>query len=106
MALLRGSVGTGPDQIDLEPDIGIGEAAYKMASADLMRRISPRNAAACGCGMVAKALTFICGADRPTTVALNLAAESGSDRDIKKARALFLKLKSGDRNAALAMIDD
>ncbi len=31
-----------PAQIELEPDIGIGEAAYKMASADLMRRISPR----------------------------------------------------------------
>ena len=31
-----------PAQIELEPDIGIGEAAYKMASADLMRRSSPR----------------------------------------------------------------
>ena len=57
-------------------------------------------------GRLAKALTFICGADHPTTVALNLAAESGSDSDIKKARAVFLKLKSGDRNAALAMIDN
>ena len=57
-------------------------------------------------GRLAKALTFICGADHSTTAALRLAAESGSDRDIKKARTLFLKLKSGDRNAALAMIGD
>ena len=54
---------------------------------------------------LAKALTFICGADHPTTAALSLAAASGSDRDIKKARTLFLRLKSGDRIAALAMID-
>ena len=57
-------------------------------------------------GRLAKALAFICGADHPTTVALGAAAESGSDRDIKKARSLFLKLKPGDRNAALAMIND
>ena len=57
-------------------------------------------------GRLAKALGFICGADHPTTVALSAAAESGSDRDIKKARSLFLKLKPGDRNAALAMIND
>ena len=57
-------------------------------------------------GRLAKALAFICGADHPTTVALRVAAENGSERDIKKARALFLKLKSGDRKAALAMIDD
>ena len=57
-------------------------------------------------GRLAKALAFICGADHPTTVALNFSAESGSDRDIKKARALFLKLKSGERNAALSMIDN
>ena len=31
-----------PDKIDLEPDIGIGEAAYKMASADLTGDI-PQN---------------------------------------------------------------
>ena len=57
-------------------------------------------------GRLAKALGFICGADHPTTLALSAAAESGSDRDIKKARSLFLKLKPGDRNAALAMIND
>ncbi len=57
-------------------------------------------------GRLAKALAFICGADHSTTVALKVAAESGSERDIKKARALFLQLKPGDRRAALAMIDD
>jgi hypothetical protein len=57
-------------------------------------------------GRLAKALVFICGADHPTTVALQAAAESGSARDIKNARALFLKLKQSDRRAALAMIQD
>lgn len=57
-------------------------------------------------GRLAKALAFICGADHTTTVALKVAAESGSERDIKKARTLFLQLKPGDRKAALAMIDD
>lgn len=56
-------------------------------------------------GRLAKALVFVCGSDHPTTVALRAAAESGSDRDIKNARALFLRLKPGDRRAALAMLD-
>jgi len=54
-------------------------------------------------GRLAKALVFICGADHPTTVALKAAAES---RDLKAARAAFLKLKSGERKAALAMLGD
>ena len=57
-------------------------------------------------GRLAKALVFICGPDHPTTVALKAAAESGSERDIKNARALFLRLKPGDRRAALAMLGD
>ena len=57
-------------------------------------------------GRLAKALTFICGSDHPTTVALKTAAESGSDRDIKAARSLFLKLKQGERRAALAMLGE
>ena len=57
-------------------------------------------------GRLAKALAFICGADHSTTVALKAAAESGSERDIKKASALFLKLKPGDRRAAMTMLDD
>ena len=55
---------------------------------------------------LAKALVFICGAENPTTVACKTAAETGSERDIKHARTLFMRLKSGDRRAALAMIDD
>jgi len=54
---------------------------------------------------LAKALAFVCGPNHPTTVALRAAAESGSERDIKNARTLFLKLKRGDRQAALAMLD-
>ncbi len=57
-------------------------------------------------GRLSKALAFVCGAEHSTTVALREAAESGSERDIKKARALFLRLKPGERKAALAMIDD
>ncbi len=55
---------------------------------------------------LAKALVFICGPEHPTTVALKLAAESGSERDIKGARALFLKLKQSERRAAFAMLED
>lgn len=57
-------------------------------------------------GRLAKALAFICGADHPTTVALKTAAESGTERDIKAARTLFLKLKQTERRAALAMLED
>jgi hypothetical protein len=57
-------------------------------------------------GRLAKALVFICGADHSTTIALQAAARSGSERDIKNARALFLRLKPGDRRAALAMIGE
>ncbi len=57
-------------------------------------------------GRLAKALVFVCGPDHPTTVALKAAAESGSEQDIKKARTLFLRLKPGDRQAALIMLAD
>jgi hypothetical protein len=57
-------------------------------------------------GRLAKALTFICGADHPTTRALKLAAESGAEKDIAKARKMFLALKSGERQAALTMLSD
>jgi hypothetical protein len=56
-------------------------------------------------GRLATALVFICGANHPTTVAMKAAAESGTERDIKNARALFLRLKQSDRRAALAMLD-
>ena len=55
---------------------------------------------------LAKALAFICGADHPPTAAMKAAAASGSERDIKNARSLFLKLKPGDRRAALTMLAD
>ena len=55
---------------------------------------------------LAKALAFICGPDHLTTMAAKAAAESGADQDIKKARTLFLRLKPGDRQAALAMLTD
>ncbi len=57
-------------------------------------------------GRLAKALVLICGRDHPTTVALKVAAENGSEQDIKKARLLFLRLKPGDRRAALTMLAD
>jgi len=57
-------------------------------------------------GRLAKALTFVCGPEHPATVALKTAAETGTDRDIKTARALFLKLKQGERRAALAMLGE
>ena len=57
-------------------------------------------------GRLAKALAFICGPGHLTTMAAKAAAESGTDQDIKKARTLFLRLKPGDRQAALAMLTD
>ncbi len=57
-------------------------------------------------GRLAKALAFICGPDHLTAVALKAAAENGSEQDIKKARTLFLRLKPGDRRAALNMLAD
>jgi len=57
-------------------------------------------------GRLAKALVFICGQAHPATVALQAAAASGSERDIKNARAQFLKLKPGERRAALTMLAD
>lgn len=57
-------------------------------------------------GRLARALTFICGAEHPTTVALRTAAESGSEKDIKAARTLFLRLKPNERKSALAMLQD
>ncbi|MFZ1109785.1 MAG: hypothetical protein WAN43_15740 [Rhodomicrobium sp.] len=57
-------------------------------------------------GRLAKALVFICGAAHPATVALQAAADGGSARDIKNARAQFLKLKPGERKAALTMLAD
>jgi hypothetical protein len=57
-------------------------------------------------GRLAGALSFICGADHPTTLALKKASDSGTEKDIKAARTLFLRLKLSDRRAALAMLAD
>lgn len=57
-------------------------------------------------GRLAKALAFICGPDNPATKALQTASETGTEKDIKHARSLFLRLKPGDRRAALAMLED
>lgn len=55
---------------------------------------------------LAKALDFICGSDHPTTAALKSAAASGTEREIANARKLFLKLKPGERRAAMAMLEE
>ncbi len=55
-------------------------------------------------GKLAKALAFICGAEHAATLALKQAADSGTKQDAKKAHSAFLKLKPGQRAAALAMI--
>lgn len=57
-------------------------------------------------GRLAKALAFISGADHPVTKACRTAADTGAEADIKKARAAFMKLKHGERQAAFAMIAD
>ena len=57
-------------------------------------------------GRLAKALAFICTPDHPAIRALQAASDSGSEKDIKAARAAFLKLKPADRRAALAMLRD
>lgn len=55
---------------------------------------------------LARAVGFVCGAEHPAGVALAKAAQSGADRDVKQARTLFLRLKPGERKAALAMLAD
>lgn len=55
-------------------------------------------------GRLAKVLAFIGNPDDPVVVALKQAAETGAERDIRQARALFLKLKPSDRRSALASL--
>lgn len=57
-------------------------------------------------GRLAKALAFVCGAEHPTVKALQLASDGGSEKDVKQARTLFLRLKPAERKAALAMLKD
>ena len=51
-----------------------------------------------------KANSAICGPTDPCTVAVKKAAASGAEADIKKARKLFMALKSTHRIAALGML--
>ena len=53
---------------------------------------------------LASALSFILSAEHPCTQALKKAAESGDKGDIKRAHALFKKLKPAERAAALNML--
>ena len=55
---------------------------------------------------LAGALSFLVGADHAATKALKKAADTGTDTDIKAARTQFLRLKPGDRRAALTMLND
>jgi hypothetical protein len=55
---------------------------------------------------LAGALSFLVGADHVATKALKTAAETSAEKDIKAARAQFLKLKPSDRRAALTMLND
>jgi len=55
---------------------------------------------------LAGALSFLVGADHAATKALKKAADTGTDADIKAARTQFLRLKPGDRRAALTMLND
>ncbi|RUP00170.1 hypothetical protein [Hyphomicrobium sp.] len=57
-------------------------------------------------GRLAGALSFVVGADHEATKALKTAAETGTAKDIKAARTQFLRLKPGDRRAALTMLND
>ena len=57
-------------------------------------------------GRLAGALSFVVGADHAATKALRAASETGTEKDIKAARTQFLRLKPGDRRAALTMLND
>ena len=57
-------------------------------------------------GRLAKALAFIGSPDDAVVLALRRAEETGSEKDVKQARTLFMKLKPGDRRSALATITD
>ena len=57
-------------------------------------------------GRLAKALAFIGSPEDKIVVALRRAEETGSAKDIKQARALFLKLKPSERRSALATLAD
>jgi len=55
---------------------------------------------------LSRALAFVVGADHAATKALKVASETATEKDIKAARTQFLRLKPGDRRAALSMLND
>ena len=57
-------------------------------------------------GRLAGALSFIASPDDPAVVAMRAAVQSGTAKDIKHARTLFLRVNASHRNAALAMLAD
>ncbi len=57
-------------------------------------------------GRLVKPVSFILGADHPTTKALTNAAERGFSQDLKQAQIAFNRMKSADRNTVLDMLDD
>lgn len=71
-----------------------------------MRPVDETKIDAAMMGRLGGALTFVVGADHAATKALKKAAETGADRDVKAARSQFLKLKYGERQAALTLIND
>ena len=52
---------------------------------------------------LAQALAFVCGPDHPATLALQRAAQSGTDDDAQRARAMFQQLAARDQRVALAI---
>lgn len=57
-------------------------------------------------GRLAKALAFIGTPQDAVVLALRRAEETGTEKDIKQARAMFMKLKPKDRSSALATLTD
>ena len=57
-------------------------------------------------GRLAGALSFIVSPEDPAVVAMRAAVQSGTAKDIKHARTLFLRVNASHRNAALAMLAD
>lgn len=57
-------------------------------------------------GRLAGALAFVSSPEDAAVVAMRAAVESGSAKDIKNARTLFLRVNATQRNAALAMLMD
>lgn len=54
---------------------------------------------------MANALSFVCGANHPATIAARKAAEGGGADDALKARKQFEKIKPSLQRAVLAMIE-